>query len=122
MPIKRLPPTLRIRERYIVFQIMSDKGFRLDETVRCIWNSLLELYGEVGVSSFHIWIPSNLYNSDRGIGIIRCSHDAVQQVRASLALIKKMDGNKVTIRTLGVTGTIRSAKSRYMQEPKITDF
>lgn len=122
VPLKRLPPDIRIRERYIVFSIISEKTFTLEETVRTIWASALQLFGEVGTSRFHIWIPSNLYNEKRGIGIIRCSHDYVQDIRAALALIKKIDDEPVIIRTLGVTGTIKAAKTKFLDKKTLEDF
>jgi len=122
MPLKRLPPDIRIRERYIVFSIISEKHFSLEEAVRTIWSSALQLFGEAGTSRFHIWIPSNLYNENRGIGIIRCSHDHVQDIRAALTLIKKIDDEPVIIRTMGVTGTIKAAKTKFLDKKTLEDF
>ncbi len=122
VPLKRLPPDIRIRERYIVFSIISEKHFSLEEAVRTIWSSALQLFGEAGTSRFHIWIPSNLYNEKRDIGIIRCSHDHVQDVRAALTLIKKIDDEPVIIRTLGVTGTIKAAKTKFLDKKTLEDF
>ncbi|MEA3229666.1 MAG: Rpp14/Pop5 family protein, partial [archaeon] len=103
------------RERYIVFEILSDKTFGLEDAVKAIWSSLLQLFGEAGVSAFHVWIPSNLYNKKRNTGIVRCSHNYVQQVRSALALIRKIDENPVIVKTLGVTGTIKSAKAKFLK-------
>lgn len=122
MVLKRLPPDIRIRERYIVFSIMPKEKFSLEDVVKTIWSSLLQLFGEAGTSQFHVWIPSNLYNDKQGIGIIRCSHDHVQDVRAALALVKKIEDTPVLIRTLGVTGTIKAAKEKFLKKKALEDF
>ena len=122
MVLKRLPPDIRIRERYIVFSIMPKERFSLEDVVKTIWSSLLQLFGEAGTSQFHVWIPSNLYNDKQGIGIIRCSHDHVQDVRAALALVKKIEDTPVLIRTLGVTGTIKAAKEKFLEKKTLEDF
>ncbi|MCK5063226.1 MAG: ribonuclease P protein component 2 [Candidatus Aenigmarchaeota archaeon] len=122
MVLKRLPPEIRIRERYIVFSIMPKERFSLEDVVKTIWSSLLQLFGEAGTSQFHVWIPSNLYNDKQGIGIIRCSHDHVQDVRAALALVKKIEDTPVLIRTLGVTGTIKAAKEKFLEKKTLEDF
>ncbi|NOQ55185.1 MAG: hypothetical protein GQ477_00080 [Nanohaloarchaea archaeon] len=114
MSINRLLPTMEIRERYIVFKIISDKNYSLEDTVKTIWSSILQLFGEVGSSEFHIWIPANLYNENTNTGIIRCSHDYVQQVRAAIALIRNIDHEPLIFKTLGVTGTMRSAKDKFL--------
>ncbi|MBW6462387.1 MAG: ribonuclease P protein component 2 [DPANN group archaeon] len=114
MKINRLPPTMEIRERYIIFSIVSENKYSLENTVKTIWSSILQLFGEVGSSEFNVWIPSNLYNENTNTGIIRCSHNHVQQVRASLALIKSIDNKPLIFKTLGVTGTIRSAKDKFL--------
>ena len=62
MAENRLIPSMQIRERYIVFSIISQKNVTLEDIVKTIWSSALQLFGEAGTSHFHLWIPSNLYN------------------------------------------------------------
>ncbi len=116
MKVNRLPPTMEIRERYIVFKIISPKNYSLEDTVKTIWSSILQLFGDAGCADFHLWIPSNLYNVNTNTGIIRCSHDNVQQVRAAIALIRSIDHEHLIFKTLGVTGTMRSAKDKFLTE------
>jgi len=49
----------------------------------------------------------------RQAGIIKCRHDSVEKVRAMLALISVVSESKCMVHILGVTGTIKSAKSKY---------
>ncbi|HDN68392.1 ribonuclease P [ANME-1 cluster archaeon ex4572_4] len=108
---QRLPPTLRERKRYLVFEVRSEwRGEREEEkreVLREIWNSVYSLHGEVGASESNIW----LINYAAGVGILRCAHNRVEEVRAALACVHSLnDAAKVGIRVLGVSGTIKGAK------------
>lgn len=117
-----LPPSMREKQRYIVFQIVSRKKFGIGDIVSTMWPAILQLYGEVGTSKLYVWIPSNLYDKEQGIGIIRCDRDSVEEVRAALASVRQISGENVLFRTLGVTGTIRSAKQKYLKINDLTAY
>lgn len=108
-----LPPTLREKERYIIFDLMAKDEHELADVVNAIWSMSLQLFGEVGTSSFSLWIPSNLYDKKRKRGIIKCSHTQVEQVRAVLATITEIKSQRVAFSVVGVTGTIKSAKTKF---------
>jgi ribonuclease P/MRP protein subunit POP5 len=108
-----LPPTLREKERYLIFELMSKEEHELADIVNAIWSTSLQLFGEVGTSSFNLWIPSNLYDKKRKKGIIKCNHTSVEEVRMILASITEVRTDKVAFSVLGVTGTIKSAKSKF---------
>ena len=108
-----LPPTLREKERYLIFEIMSKEEHELADVVNAIWSTSLQLFGEVGTSAFNIWIPSNLYDKARKKGIVKCNHASVEEVRMILASIAEIHAVKVAFSVLGVTGTIKSAKSKF---------
>lgn len=117
-----LPPTLREKQRYLVFEILSKKEFELGDVVSVIWNNSLQTFGEVGVSSFSLWIPGNLYDKARKKGIVKCNHNSVEQMRSVLATIKEIEGDPVCFRVIGVTGTIKSAKAKFMGMKTLADF
>ena len=48
--LKILQPTLRERERYISFKIISEESIFYHDLEAGIWQTLLEFYGERGVS------------------------------------------------------------------------
>lgn len=105
-----------------MFEVISNVDFNLEQVINAIWNAIFQLFGEVGASSFSLWVPSNLYDEKNGIGIIKCNHNSVECVRASLASIKDIEGNPAIFRTLGVTGTIKSAKRKFLGQVELTDF
>lgn len=114
MRLNPVPPSLKDNQRYIVFEIVSKKEVSFENVVVTVWNTSMQLFGEVGTSRFKLWVPSTLYDKVKGRGIIRTTHNTVEEVRAVLASIKEIDGESVIFYVLGVTGTIRSAKNKFL--------
>lgn len=122
MKLNTLPPTLRETARYMVFEIISNKEVGLQDFVDALWASSLALFGEAGASRFSLWVPQNLYDAGRKRGIVKCSHLSVENVRAALAAVRQIAGEPAAIRVLGTTGTILSAKKRFLGITDLTDF
>jgi len=119
---KKLPPSLRTKRRYIVFEIISEHPMEYSDFVNAVWASLLNFLGEATTSDARIWIIQNLYDLKNHRGVIRCKHDSVEQVRAALTLIQMVGETKAVIKILGVTGTIKSAKGKYLGFRDLRDF
>ena len=122
MKLNPLPPSLRDNQRYIVFEIISKKDVQLENVVNAIWSTSLQLFGEVGTSKFKMWVPSQLFDARRKKAVIKTTHDSVEEVRAVLASIKEIEGESVIFYVHGVTGTIRSAKNKFMGQVDLRDF
>jgi len=110
-----LKPTLREKNRYIAFEIISDVKFARDEIVKAVWNACLRFLGEKGASGTSLWIMD--WDEEKQRGIIKVNHKAVDDVKAALALmpeIKKEDGNryKAVYRTLTVSGTLKKVREK----------
>jgi ribonuclease P/MRP protein subunit POP5 len=119
---KPLPPSLRGRKRYIAYQVISESQFLFQDFVNSVWHSLLNLLGEFGSSQAEIWIARDIYDEARQIGIIRCSHDNVEQVRTSLALIERIGDVRVILKVLGISGSIKATKMKFFGETRLTEF
>ena len=116
---KTLPPSLRDRTRYLAFDVISEQKILLDDLINTIWHSVLNFLGEVGTSRASIKIIKDAYDDKRQIGILRCSHEDVENVRASLALIQRIGDFRVVIRVLGISGSIKAAKMKFFGESQI---
>ena len=119
---KPLPPSLRGRRRYIAFQVFSEGKFITQDLINSIWHSLLNLLGELGASQADIWIARDIYDESKQIGIIRCSHDNVEQVRTALALMERIGDIRVVVKVLGISGTIKATKMKFFGETRLTEF
>lgn len=119
---KPLPPSLRGRRRYIAYQVISENKFIFQDLSNSIWHSLLNLLGELGASKSDIWIARDIYDEAKQIGIIRCSHDNVEQVRTALALIERIGDIRVVVKVLGISGSIKATKMKFFGETRLTEF
>lgn len=119
---KTLPPILRENERYIVFEIITEGDIDYEEFAKAVWLACLSFLGELYTSEAEVKIIKNLYNPRTKQGIIKCRHDMTEFVRASLALINKIGNKDAIIRVLGITGTISSAKRKYLGFTELESF
>jgi len=115
--MKIVIPTLREKNRYISFQIISEKGeeFTYSDLESAIWNTILDFLGEYGVSKTSLWLLKDRWDQKTQIGILRCNHKSVQEVIASLGLIDRLGDTRVTFKILKISGTIKSIKERFMR-------
>ena len=101
-------PVHRKRRRYLKFWIRGDEGFSVKEVADAIQKSALTLYGFQGLSR----IDPNLIDFDEGSqsGVLRCNHDTLREMRASLAFLTSIGERAAAIHVNKVSGTIRSLK------------
>jgi len=119
---KPLPSSLRGRRRYLAFHIISEEKILLQDLINTIWHSVLNFLGESGASEASLWIPKDIYEEKRQIGMIRCSHKNVEHVRAALALIQRIGDTRVVVKVLGVSGTMKAARTKFFGETRLTEF
>ncbi len=109
--LKTLPPTLREKKRYIAFKIIYDEEISEGEIVSLIRKSVLSYYGYWGTSKANPWLV--YYNYP--YGIVRCQRDNVDFVKSSLILVREYKEKPINIICLGVSGTIRKAKIKFLK-------
>lgn len=119
---KLLPPSLRSQKRYIVFEVLSEQPVVYGDIVNAVWNSMLSFLGEIVSSHAKVWFIHNIYDDKNQRGVIKCSHDSVEHVRVSLSLIQIIGETKCVIKIMGVTGTIKSAKAKYLAQSDLKSF
>jgi RNase P/RNase MRP subunit POP5 len=88
--------------------VTSDKICTEHDVGEAITNGVLRLYGINGFSKIE---PQLLeFDGDEQSGIVRCSHQNLRQMRASLAFITNVGESSASIRVLLVSGTIKALK------------
>ncbi|CAB3287830.1 Ribonuclease P protein component 2 [Methanocaldococcus lauensis] len=108
--LKTLPPTLREKKRYIAFKIIYDEELKEGEVVNLIRKAVLDYYGAWGTSKANPW----LVYYEFPYGILRCQRDNVDYVKSSLILAREFKNKPINIICLGVSGTIRKAKIKFL--------
>ncbi|MEM7819065.1 MAG: Rpp14/Pop5 family protein, partial [Candidatus Aenigmatarchaeota archaeon] len=105
--LKTLIPTLRERERYIAFQVISENPINYIDLEKNLWDVMEEFLGEYGLSKTSLWLIKNLYNPKSQTGVIRCNHKSLTQVLACLGLISRVGESRVVFKILKISGTIK---------------
>ena len=104
-----------IKRRYLLLQIAGSDTIDEQVFMDAAWNAVLQLFGEYGASQTNLVLMK--HNLKPNYAILRCSHKALDMVKASLASITQINGKPVAIRVLGVSGTLK-ALSRQMPETR----
>jgi RNase P/RNase MRP subunit POP5 len=95
----------RTRFRYIVLRISGAEMNRGG-----VINSLNDLLDRDVDNSERLW----LVHFENNIGVVRCSHTMKERVIDLLNGIRSISGKEVQVETIGTTGTIKSAMSKYV--------
>lgn len=125
MKLKILPTHLRDKKRYLAFEAFSENPLDRDDVISIIGAASHDLHGACGTSKLGIWVVK-VWNCNRSIeckgssentiqGIIRCKREYVDSVRAIIPTISRFRGSKVVFRTLGISGTIKSAITNFIK-------
>lgn len=105
-------PTLREKKRYLAFKIISENAINRRELTEEILDSICSLFGDTGASE----INPALMSYDGGYGILRCQKDRTSDTRAALACINKVGGGRVSIMVLGISGSVKGAMEKFIQQ------
>lgn len=115
MKLKVLPPTLRKNNRYLALDIKAEVPICKDELVSIVWDGCVRFQGECMTGNFNLWVmkfyetgKTDEYYSYKAI--IRCQRSYVDEVRSSLALINVYNRNRISLTTIGLSGTIKGCE------------
>ena len=102
-----------MRRRYIGVRIESQGELEGRGLAAALFGSLVKLFGEYGASLADLRLVD--YHPDSRCAIFRCNHKAVEMVRASIAALKDVDGEKTALRVIYVSGTLKALRKRLSQ-------
>ena len=115
MKLKVLPPTLRKNNRYLAIDIKITSQIAKEDLVSIVWDACIRFQGEANTANFNLWVMK-FFEMDKKEdyycykAIVRCQRDFVDDVRSSLALANKYNNNRISITTLGLSGTIKASQ------------
>lgn len=110
--MKRLSSSLREKKRYIALEVEGDEPVRREDLVRGIWEEIIGLLGEVQASELSLWISDFDEKTQRGFLV--CRHTGVEKLEAALAMVGELGGRRVHLRVLGIAGTIKALKRKFL--------
>ncbi len=95
-------PTMREKRRYIHLRFECSRALSESEARDELYNAILSFLGEMGFSK----VSPKLVEFNDNSGILMCSNQELQNVKAALALVSKIKGEDGCIRVLKVSGMI----------------
>lgn len=113
-----LPKHLRPRWRYLAVGLEAWPTASLDRrTVQsAFWEGIRHLLGDVGGARAAVRLLRFEYADGRGQAVVRVRRDQVEQARAGLACIDRIDDQPVGLHVRGVSGTVRACEEKYIRE------
>lgn len=117
-----LPSSLREKRRYIAFEVFSEEDAEFGDLINALWSSILDLFGEANTGDIGFWLVKDAWDEGKQRGLIKCNHNHVSEVRLAMALVERIGDSKVSIRSLGVSGTLKTARKKYLGERDLTDY
>jgi ribonuclease P/MRP protein subunit POP5 len=111
---KQILPSMRERSRYIAFELISDSALSRGDVVKAVWGSVLRFLGELGASKTSLWVMD--WDEKHNRGILKVNHKSLEEVRAAFTLIKEINDQRVIPHVLGVSGTVKKTRQKYLGE------
>jgi len=108
---KKLPARLKRKKRYVAFFVFTDSRLSESDVVSAVHHSIMELFGETGLSTAGF----SLVEYQNGCGIMKCNLDFLDKFKFSLAFIERIGDARVSFIVLGVSGTIKSARRKFIK-------
>ena len=105
--LKPIPPTLRGKKRYVLFELACDKKLSSPRVSDALWKTFLRIYGEFGAGEMKLW----MIEFGNGKGIIRCAHNRVEQAKAGILFLTEVDGVPVIPKTLKTSGSLKKIRT-----------
>jgi ribonuclease P/MRP protein subunit POP5 len=78
-----------------------------------VWGAVLQLFGEYGASQTNLILMK--HNLEPNYAILRCSHKAVDIVKASITTATRINDKPVALRVSGVSGTIKGLHRQRLE-------
>ncbi len=107
-----LPKSGRERNRYLACAVDCASPVSSAAFGKQVFAATLRFLGEIGTSKTSLRVID--FDEKKQQGIVKCTHATVDEVRATLALISDIERNPAAVRVLGVSGTIKKTREKYL--------
>ncbi|MBS3134833.1 hypothetical protein J4406_00455 [Candidatus Woesearchaeota archaeon] len=104
--MKTILPTLKERNRYLVYEVKENGKCTLNEIRQEMKRAMLQFLGEFEYAKANVLI---LDDFKKNRGIIKVGHKHVDKVKVALMFIKKF-----IVETKGVSGTLKKARIKFI--------
>ena len=109
--MKHLLPSLKEKNRYIVFEVITKKKMSFKEVKETILTAILKFLGELETSKAS---PLIMEDWKLNKGVLKVNNKYLNKVKTALILIKDIGRKKAYINIKGVSGTIKKARLKFI--------
>jgi len=109
--MKPILPSLREKNRYIVFEVISKNKIKFDNVKKEIYTMENKMLGEIEMSNAGIMFLSDWSNQR---GIIKVSNHYSDKIRIPFLFINKINNYDVIVQTRGISGILKKARGRFL--------
>jgi len=104
--MKPILPTLKEKKRYIAFEIITDSELDSRVAKKEIMEKCLSFLGYLDAAASGIIMVD--FNKVKGV--LKVNNKYVEKVKMAFALIKEINGNKVIVNCVKVSGILNKAR------------
>ncbi|PIN76937.1 hypothetical protein COV17_00345 [Candidatus Woesearchaeota archaeon CG10_big_fil_rev_8_21_14_0_10_36_11] len=105
----KLLPSLRQKKRYIVWKIVTDKNFSVQDIHHAVDSALNSFLGQLGMAKASPLFLKEKCNNKTFI--IKVNHKYVDECKSALILIQKIKNIPVIVTSVTTSGTLKKASS-----------
>ena len=107
---------VKFKSRYLLIEVLyEDKMLQKHDAskfAKIIKNEIEKNFGEINLGKINKNLQIKYVNNYTNMLIIRVGKEYIKLMRAALILINKIDYEKVRLRIIGISGTIKGAEKR----------
>ena len=110
---------IKEKKRYVALKIQckdeDEVGLDLTPTdvIRWITRFFIEIFGEINAAEANITLIE--YNTHKKLGIVRVALSQLDNFKSAMALIRKYKGEDAHIEIIGVSGTIKKCREKFIR-------
>jgi len=108
---KPLLPSLREKKRYVVFEVRSDKKISLKKVKDSINKESENFLGKLTLAKAGVVYLNDWKDQKGGLKI---NNKYVDHIKAVFTQLKTIGKEKVIVRSVGVSGILNKARSKYI--------
>jgi ribonuclease P/MRP protein subunit POP5 len=112
--VKPIPLSMRGKKRYLLYELFSENKLLENEVHSSLWKTMKNFFGEFGCAENKIWLVS--FNASSGKGILRCSNESIDAVKAAVLFLGSVGETRVVPKTILVSGGIKRLKEKIKSE------
>ena len=111
--MKPLLPSLREKNRYVVYKVVSHQPLDFHLVKDAVLKACYQFMGQLHAAKAGLMVLDEWkYNQ----GIIKVNHKYLDELQASLLFIESIQGKPLFVESVGVSGALNKAKLKFMKK------